>query len=98
MDFYEQTLGLGMEIIVGIIIFFIVLVFGALIILIVAKGSWGYGSILGLTAFGFCAFGFGKMGYRLTFNKPRNNGGLLSKNWLYLFWCELNYMVHNFNH
>jgi len=88
-----------MEIIVGIVLLFIALVFSALIILLFTKATWEYNSILVAAVLAFCAFGFGKLGYRLVFNKPRNNGGLLSNNGLKLgciffgvssiIWCIL---------
>lgn len=82
MDFYEQPLGRGLEIVVGIILLFIALVFTALICLIVSNFPWSYTVVLGTVILGFCSFWFGKLGYRLVFNKPRNGGGLLSNNGL----------------
>jgi len=80
MDFYEQSSGRGMETVVGIVLFFIALVFAVLIYLIVSNATLGYASILGSITLGLCTFGFGKLGYRLVFNKPRKGGGLLSAN------------------
>ncbi len=84
MDFYEKSSGRGLEIFVGIVLFLISLCFTALTVFILSKKIWGYSSILVVTLLALCSFGFGKLGFRLVFNKPRKNGGLLSDNGLKL--------------
>jgi len=69
-----------MEIFIGLIVLFIALIFASLIGLIVSNASLGYSSVLGSSALAICSYWFGKLGYRLVFNKPRIGGGLFSPN------------------
>lgn len=78
MDFREQPLGRGMEFFVGIVLLFFVLAFITLISFIALNGAWSYAKMSLIVAFGLLSFWLGKLGYRLVFNKPRKNGGLLS--------------------
>ena len=80
MDFYEQSSGRGMEIVVGLILVFVAIIFAALIGLIISNATFGYSPVLGSLVLALCSFGFGKLGYRLVLNKPRKGGGLLIVN------------------
>jgi membrane associated rhomboid family serine protease len=84
MDFYEQSSGRGMEIVVGLISVFVAIIFAALIWLVISNATIGYSPILGSLVLALCSFWFGKLGYRLVLNKPRKGGGLLSDNGLKL--------------
>ena len=76
MDFYEQSSGRGMEIVVGLISVFVAIIFAALIGLIISNATFGYSPVLGSLVLALCSFWFGKLGYRLVLNEPRKAGDL----------------------
>ncbi|WP_125563488.1 hypothetical protein [Pseudoalteromonas rubra] len=82
MNFYEQSSGRGIEVCVGLTLLFIALVFAALIGVVFANSAFGSIAVLGSLALALCSWWFGKLGYRLVFNKPRKGGGLLSNHGL----------------
>ena len=84
MDFYEQSSGRAMEVIVGFVLIFVSIIFAVLIWFVISNATIGYFPILGSLVLVLCSFWFGKLGYRLVLNKPRKDGGLLSVNGLKL--------------
>jgi hypothetical protein len=73
-----------MEIIVGLILIFVSIIFATLIWLVISNATLGYSPVLGSLALALCCYWFGKLGFRLVLNKPRKGGRLLSDNSLKL--------------
>jgi hypothetical protein len=80
MNFYEQSPGRVMEIIVGLILIFVSIIFATLIWLVISNATLGYSPVLGSLALALCCYWFGKLGFRLVLNKPRKGGRLLRIN------------------
>ena len=86
MSNYEESAGRGMEIIVGLLVFFVALVFGLLLSMLLLNANLHLSSLVGGLVLIFFIYWFGQIAYRLLFNKPRKNGGIFSVGGL-KFWC-----------
>ena len=86
MSRYEESAGRGMEIIIGLLVSFVALIFCLLLTMLVTNASFNSSSLVGAIVLVFFIYWFGQITYRLLFNKPRQNGGLFGVGGL-KFWC-----------
>jgi len=86
MSQYEESAGRGMEIIIGVLVLFVALIFGLLFVMLVTNANLHLSSLFGGLVLVFFTYWFGQIAYRLLFNKRRENGGLFSVGGL-KFWC-----------
>lgn len=86
MSQYEESAGRGMEIIIGLLVLFVALVFGLLFVMLATNADLHLSSLVGGLVLVFFTYWFGQIAFRLLFNKPRKNGGLFSVGGL-KFWC-----------
>jgi len=88
MSLYEESAGRLMEVLVGLVVAFISLVFLGLVFLVISKASLSMEAAIGSFILALCSFWFGQLSYRLVLNKKNKNGGLFSS-WSLKFWCVL---------
>lgn len=86
MSLYEDPAGRGLEVLIGLVVAFISLVFLALILLVISEAPLTMGAVIGGFILALCSLWFGQLAYRLLFNKKNKNGGLFS-NLSLKFWC-----------
>ncbi len=85
---YQDSTGRCGEVMLGLVVLFISLVFFALVVMIVTKASLSLAAVGGAILLAAIGGWFAQLAYRLVLNKPRPSGGLLSPLAL-KFWCAL---------
>ena len=78
MNQYHEPAGRGLEIIIGMVMMAVTLLFLALLFALIINASIHLSSMLGGLALALAAYWFGQISVRLLFNLPRKNGGLFS--------------------
>ncbi len=86
MSSYEEPAGRWLEVLIGLLVAFISLVFLGLVFLVISEASLSIASVIGSFILALCSYWFGQLSYRLVLNKKNKNGGLFS-NWGLKFWC-----------
>ena len=86
MSHYEKSAGRGIEIVIGLLVLFVALIFGILLSMLLLNASLHLSSLISGLLLIFVIYWFGQIAYRLLFNKPRKNGGIFSVGGL-KFWC-----------
>ncbi len=84
-NFFEEPPGRGFEIIIGLLVAFVALVFWGLLWLLITSASLSVGSVVGGLVLALTAGWFSQLAYRLILHKQRTDSGLFSP-WALKFW------------
>jgi hypothetical protein len=86
MSLYEEPVGRWLEVLVGLLVAFISLVFLGLVFLLISEASLSIATVIGGFILALCSYWFGQLSFRLVLNRKNSDGGLFSNGGL-KFWC-----------